>query len=99
MLESTASAGGKTEKLNSRELHMLDQLLRYAEQPVPRDSLRRAAGYEDDTALPDRRLDAWLRTLMRKTGVLNPAFPVVRPVPPDSYIYSRHAPRKRAKPE
>jgi len=95
LLESTASAGGRTEKLNSRELYMLEQLLRYAEQPVTRDSLRSAAGFDDDANVSDRKMDNWVRGLMRKTGALNPAFPVVRQVPPDCYMYSRHAPRRR----
>ncbi len=92
--ESTASVDNRSESLSRAEFEMLAQLLRYPEQPLPRDSLKRVAGAED-SSLPDRKLDAWMRSLIRKTNALSPAFPLVRFVSPDSYIYSEIPPRRK----
>ena len=93
-LESVASANGRVEKLNPIEFAMLEQLIRFPEQGVSRDSLRNVAGYEDEASLPDRRLDNWLRTLIRKTNVLHPDFPVVRQDGAGNYLYSLKPPKK-----
>jgi len=92
-LESKATLGQRSEMLSAREFEILSQLLRYPEEPLSRDALKRAAGYDDDT-VPDRRLDAWLNGLMRKMNVLWPLFPAVRFVAPDSYVYTEMAPRR-----
>lgn len=92
--ESTASVDDRIESLSSAEFELLAQLLRYPEQALPRDSLKRVAGVEDNS-LPDRKLDAWMRALIRKTNVLCPAFPVVRFVEPDSYVYTELPPRRK----
>ena len=94
-LESAASANGRVEKLNAVEFAMLEQLMRFPDQPISRDSLRNVAGYDDEASLPDRRLDNWLRTLIRKTNVLNPAFPVVRQDGRGTYLYSLKPPPRR----
>ena len=92
--ESTATVGVRSESLSEIEFEILSQLLRYPEQPLTREALKRVAGYEDD-AVSDRRLDAWLTTLARKTNVLWPKFPVLRFVSPDSYIYTSKPPLKK----
>lgn len=92
--ESTAEAQGQVEKLSVREYEIFAQLLRYPEQTVRRDSLKRVIGIDDDS-LSDRRLDALMSALIRKANVLCPAFPVVRFVEPDSYIYTEQPPRRR----
>lgn len=90
----TATLGQRVESLSALEFEILSQLLRYPEEPLSRDALKRAAGFDDDT-VPDRRLDAWLNVLIRKMNVLWPLFPVVRFVLPDHYVYSEKAPRKK----
>jgi len=93
-LELKATLGQRTEALSSVEFEILSQLLRYPEEPLSRDALKRAAGFEDDS-VPDRKLDAWLNLLIRKMNVLWPLFPVVRFVMPDHYVYSEVAPKKK----
>lgn len=92
--ESTASVDERIEKLNAREFEMLAQLLRYPEQVLSRDSLKRVAGF-DDGSVSDRKLDSWMTALIRKANVLCPAFPVVRFMPPDGYIYTEQPPKKK----
>ncbi len=93
-LESTATLGQRCESLSEREFEILSQLLRYPEEPLSRDTLKRATGADDDS-VADRKLDTWLKMVMRKTDVLWPLFPIVRFVPPDSYVYSEKAPVKK----
>lgn len=93
--ESTATLGQRCEVLSEREFEILSQLLRYPEEPLDRESLKRAAGFDDDS-IADRKLDAWLTVLIRKTNVLWPLFPIVRFEPPDSYVYSEKKPVKKA---
>lgn len=93
--ESTATVDERVEKLSARELEILSQLLRYPEEPIRRDSLKRVAGV-DDESLSDRKLDAWMTALIRKTNVLCPQFPVVRFVAPDSYVYTELPPKKKS---
>lgn len=92
--ESTASVGVRSEALSEIEFEILSQLLRYSEQPLTREALKRVAGYEDES-VSDRKLDAWLTTLARKTNVLWPKFPVLRFVSPDSYVYTAKPPPKK----
>lgn len=92
--ESQATLGQRTEMLSAIEFEILAQLLRYPEEPLSRDALKRAAGFDDDS-IPDRKLDAWLNTLIKKMNVLWPLFPVVRFVTPDHYVYSEKPPKKK----
>ena len=91
--ESLATLGQRSEMLSAMEFEIMSQLLRYPEEPLTRDALKRAAGYDDDS-IPDRKLDAWLNVLIRKMNVLWPLFPMVRFVSPDSYMYSEKPPKK-----
>lgn len=95
-LESTASVDGKTERLSDIEFLMLEQLMRFPEQPITRDSLRSVIGFDDENGLPDRRLDNWLRGLIRKTNVLNPLFPVVRQDQAGNYLFTLVPPLKKS---
>ena len=92
--ESVAIVDDRIEKLSEREFEMLAQLLRYPEQMISRESLKRVAGF-DDGSVSDRKLDSWVTRLIRKTNVLCPAFPVVRFMPPDSYMYTEQPPKKK----
>ena len=92
--ESTAEVDDRIEKLNQREFEILAQLLRYPEQLLSRESLKRVAGF-DDGSISDRKLDSWLVALIRKTNVLCPEFPVVRFMEPDSYTYTEQPPKKK----
>jgi len=92
--EHTATLGQRRESLSAMEFEILSQLLRYPEEPLSREDLKRAAGFDDGT-VADRKLDAWLNKLIRKMNVLWPLFPVVRFVTPDHYVYSEKAPRKK----
>lgn len=92
--EMTATLGQRIESLSALEFEILSQLLRYPEEPLSRDALKRAAGFDNDT-VPDRKLDAWLNTLIRKMNVLWPLYPVVRFVTPDHYVYSEKRPVKK----
>jgi len=94
-LERKATLGQRSEALSETEFEILSQLLRYPEEPLSRDALKRAAGFDDDS-VPDRKLDAWLNLLIRKMNVLWPLFPVVRFVVPDHYVYSETAPKRKA---
>jgi len=85
--------GQRYEALSPIEFEILSQLLRFPEEPLSRDALKRAAGNDDDS-IADRKLDAWLNGLIRKTNILWPLFPVVRFVSPDSYVYSEKPPKK-----
>ena len=91
--ESTATVDCRVEKLSKREFEILSQLLRYPEETIPRDSLKRIGG--DDGSMSDRKLDALMNILIRKTNVLCPQFPVVRFSPPDGYIYTEQPPKKK----
>ncbi len=93
-LERTATLGKRCERLSELEFEILAQLLRYPEQPMSRDTLKRAIGSDDDT-IADRKLDAWVTKVIRKTNVLWPLFSIVRFVEPDSYVYSEKAPPKK----
>ncbi len=92
-LESTATLGQRCEMLSEMEFEILSQFLRYPEEPLSRDALKRAAGFEDGS-VADRKLDAWVNVLSRKMNVLWPLFPVIRFVEPDSYVYSQTAPKR-----
>jgi len=92
--ESTASLNGRVEKLSSREFDMLSQLLRYPEEGISRESLKRIIGSEDGK-LSNRKLDAAMNTLIRKVNVLHTQFALVRFVPPDSYMYTEIAPKRK----
>ena len=85
--ESTASLNGRVEKLSANEFELLSQLLRYPEEAISRESLKRTIGSEDGK-LSNRRLDAAMNTLIRKIFVLHTEFALVRFVPSDSYMYT-----------
>ncbi len=93
-LELTATLGQREESLTALEYEILAQLIRYPEEPLSRDALKRAAGFDGDS-VPDRKLDAWLNSLIQKMNLLWPLFPVVRFVMPDHYVYSEKAPPKK----
>ena len=93
--ESTATLNGRTEKLSASEFEMLSQLLRYPEEMISRESLKRIAGC-DDGSLSNRKLDAAMTVLIRKVNVLHPAFSLVRFAPPDSYLYTVVPPKRKA---
>ena len=92
--ELTATLGQRCESLSALEFGILLQLLRYPEEPLSREELKRAAGFDEDS-VPDRKLDSWLKSLIQKMNVLWPLFPIVRFVMPDHYVYSEKAPRKK----
>jgi DNA-binding response OmpR family regulator len=92
--ESTASSQGRVEKLTTVEFSLLAQLLRYPEQIIQRESLKHISGVEDQL-ISDRKLDQWMRNLIRKTNALYPDFPVVRFAPPDGYVYTEVPPPKK----
>lgn len=92
--ESTASTQGRIEKLSPVEFELLSQLMRYPEQVVRRESLKHISG-ADDTQVSDRKLDNWMRALIRKTNALYPEFPLVRFSPPDGYLYTEVPPPKK----
>ncbi len=92
--ESTASLNGRTEKLSANEFELLSQLLRYPEETLSRESLKRIIGNDDDS-LSNRRLDAAMTVLIRKVNVLHPAFNLVRFNPPDGYLYTTVAPKRK----
>jgi len=92
--ESTASMGGRTEKLSSNEFELLSQLLRYPEETISRESLKRITG-SDDGSMSNRRLDAAMTVLIRKVNVLHTHFPLVRFAPPDGYLYTNVAPKRK----
>ena len=96
--ESTATVDARVEKLSTREFEILSQLLRYPEETISRESLKRVAGV-DDGSMSDRKLDALMRALIRKTNVLCPQFPVVRFVSPDGYVYTEQPPKKKPEEE
>lgn len=95
-LELKATLGQRSEALSEAEFEILSQLLRYPEEPLSRDALKRAAGF-DEESVPDRKLDAWVNLLIRKLNVLWPLFPVVRFVAPDHYMYSEKAPKRKSR--
>lgn len=92
--ESTASLNGRTEKLSPNEFELLSQLLRYPEETISRESLKRIVGCDDGT-LSNRRLDASMTVLIRKVNVLHPTFDLVRFSPPDSYLYTVVPPKRK----
>ena len=92
--ESTATLNGRTEKLSANEFELLSQLLRYPEETISRESLKRIIGC-DDGSLSNRRLDAAMTVLIRKVNVLHPTFNLVRFEPPDSYLYTTVAPKRK----
>ncbi len=92
--EMTASSDGRQEKLTPVEFELLSQLLRYPEEVVGRESLKQVSGAPEGS-VSDRKLDRWMSALIRKTNALYPAFPVVRFSPPDGYVYTESAPKRR----
>ena len=92
--ESTASLNGRTERLSAKEFELLSQLLRYPEEGISRESLKRIVG-SDDGSLSNRRLDALMTVLIRKVNVLHPTYDLVRFVPPNSYVYTVVPPKRK----
>jgi DNA-binding response OmpR family regulator len=92
--ESTATLHGRTEKLSASEFELLSQLLRYPEEPMSRESLKRVVGC-DDGSFSNRRLDATMKTLIRKVNVLHSTFDLIRFAPPDSYLYTETPPKRK----
>lgn len=92
--ESMAILDGRQEKLTANEYEMLSQLLRYPDETISRESLKRMIGF-DDGSLSNRKLDAAMTTLIRKVNVLHPAYALVRFAPPDGYLFTEVPPKRK----
>lgn len=91
----TASANGRTERLTEMDYLILEQLLRYREQPVSRASIASIMG-DDQQHLPDRVIDKTMLRVMQRTNALYSAYPLVRRLARDSWIYTEIAPRRKS---
>jgi len=92
----TVSANGRTERLSETDYLVLEQLLRYCEEPVSRASIASIVG-DEAQQLPDRVIDKIMLRVMHRTNALYSAFPLVRRVGRDSWIYSEIAPKQKVK--
>lgn len=93
-VEMTATANGTSERLSEIDYLILEQLLRYKEQPVNRISIASTLG-DEAQELPDRVIDKAMLRVMQKTNALYNTFPLVRRINRDSWIYTEVAPKKR----
>lgn len=71
---------------------LLDKLLRYPDEVMTREELKLAAPV-DLARFTDRKLDAHLKKISKATQALWPAFPLIRFVYPDGYVYTETPPR------
>jgi len=92
----TVTANGRTERLSETDYLVLEQLLRYQEQPVSRTSIANIVG-DEAQQLPDRVIDKIMLNVMQRTNALYSAFPLVRRLTKDSWIYTEIAPKRRLK--
>ena len=106
-VDMTARANGNCERLSDVEFLLLEQLLRYPEHPVSRVSLTTvivdqlaSRATAQSAAMPappmsDRMVDKLMLGVMQKTNALFRAYPLVRRIGRDSWIYTEVAPRRR----
>ena len=94
-LEHRVVHAQRHESLGPVELAVLDKLLRYPEEVMSREELKAAAPV-DLARFTDRKLDATLNKISKATLALWPAFPLVRFVYPDGYVYTETPPKREA---
>ncbi|MEM6986258.1 MAG: hypothetical protein AAF499_06935 [Pseudomonadota bacterium] len=92
-LEHQVVCDNQREPLGALELALLDKLLRYPDEVMSREELKSAAPV-DVPQFSDRKLDAALRKITKATSALWPAYPLVRFVFPDGYVYTETPPKR-----
>lgn len=95
-VDMTVTANGVTERLSEIDYLLLEQLLRYKEQPVNRISIASTVG-DDSQELPDRVIDKAMLRVMQKTNATYQEFPLVRRLTRDSWIYTEAPPKRNAR--
>ena len=93
-LEHQVVCHGQRETLDTVELALLDKLLRYPDEVMSREELKMAAPV-DHAHYTDRKLDASMRKVVKATLALWPAYPLVRFVYPDGYVYTETPPKRQ----
>lgn len=92
--EQSVKLHGQSESLREVDFGLLQMLMRYPEERLSREELKRCF---DRPALEvtDRQLDTAMRRLIKHMLALWPAFPLIKFEPEDAYIYSEKAPKKK----
>jgi len=93
-LEQQAVCKGRRESLGAVEFACLGKLLRYPDEVLSREELKMAA-VSDTSTLTDRKLDASMKKIGKAVAALWPAYPLVRFVFPDGYVYTERPPKKK----
>ncbi len=92
--EQTASLEGRTETFRDVDFTLLQTLMRYADEQMSREELKRCFD-RPSLDVSDRQLDTAMRRVIQKILVLWPSYPLVKFEPEDSYVYSEIAPKKK----
>ena len=93
-VDMTVSCGSHTERVSEDEFLLLEQMIRFAEQPLRRESLMSSLTSVESWA-PDRVLNQSMQQLIRKVNVLHPPFPLLRRLSKDAWVYTQIAPKKK----
>lgn len=93
-VEMTVTQGTLVERLSEDEFLLLEQMIRFSEQPLRRESLMSTLTSSEHW-VPDRVLNQRMQQLIRKVNVLHPRFPLLRRLATDVWIYTQVAPKKK----
>lgn len=92
--DQTASLHGKVEVLREVDYKLLQTLMRYTDEYMSREELKRCFDRPSED-VSDRQLDTAVRRVVQKMLVLWPNYPLVKFDFEDSYVYSEKAPKKK----
>jgi len=85
---------GRTEVFQLVDFALLQMLMRYPDEAMSREELKRCF-IETPEGVSDRRLDTAMRRVMQKMSALWPLYPLVTFVLEDCYVYSESPPKRR----
>lgn len=94
-VELTAHCGTSVERLSYAEYLLLEQFLSFPEKPLQTDSLQETLPGVDGAHRTRSDTEKKLRKLMATVNALHPAFPLVRRLGKDTWIYTEVKPLKK----
>lgn len=92
-IEMSMSIGSRQERLSDREYLLMEQLLAYPEQKLTGESLKDTIGQKPSA--PDRIIVKEMAQLIQKANALFPAYPLVRRVSRNTWLYTEVPPKKK----
>lgn len=94
-VELTARCNGAVERLSEAEFLLMEQFLRFPEKPLPTESMLETISGLADSRGTMADTDKKLRKLIATVNALHPAFPLLRRLNRDTWVFSRVRPPKK----